>query len=154
MPVAVPDRAPLDSATDVLIEELRAIIVRMGQEHEGAIGDLQRDRDEWREQAKRLALGAPQAAREQADDVVALAALDRLGGNRKEVAGPRRASLLLGRPSTTGPEGDLAMEHPTYGIDVVALTLAVLLAAAIVLIGSHLMHELADVVPPTLSGAH
>ena len=46
------------------------------------------------------------------------------------------------------------MEHPTYGIDVVALTLAVLLAAAIVLIGSQLMDELADVVPPTLSGAH
>jgi hypothetical protein len=45
------------------------------------------------------------------------------------------------------------MEHPAYGIDVVALTLAVLLAAAIVLIGSHLMHELADVVPPALSGA-
>ena len=46
------------------------------------------------------------------------------------------------------------MEHPTYGIDVVALTLAVVLAAAIVLIGSHLMHELADVVPPTLTGSH
>jgi hypothetical protein len=39
------------------------------------------------------------------------------------------------------------MEHPTYGIDVLALTLAVVLAAAIVLIGSHLMHELADVPP-------
>ena len=62
LPVSVPDRAPLDSATDVQIEELRAIIVRMGQEHERALGDLQRDRDEWREQAKRLALGAPQAA--------------------------------------------------------------------------------------------
>ncbi len=43
------------------------------------------------------------------------------------------------------------MEHPTYGISVVALTLAVLLAVAIVMIGSHLMHELADVVPPALS---
>jgi hypothetical protein len=42
------------------------------------------------------------------------------------------------------------MEHPTYGINVVALTLAVLLAAAIVLIGNHLMHELADL-PPALS---
>jgi hypothetical protein len=40
------------------------------------------------------------------------------------------------------------MEHPTYGIDIVAFTLAVLLTASIVLIGSHLMDELADVVPP------
>jgi hypothetical protein len=47
--------------------------------------------------------------------------------------------------------GDLAMEHPTYGISVVALTLAVVLATAIVLIGNHVMHELADVVPPTLN---
>ena len=45
------------------------------------------------------------------------------------------------------------MEHPTYGIDGLALKLAVVLAAAIVLIGSHLMHELAVVVPPALSGA-
>jgi predicted lysophospholipase L1 biosynthesis ABC-type transport system permease subunit len=45
------------------------------------------------------------------------------------------------------------MEHPTYGIDVVALTLAVLLAAAIVLIGSQLMDELADQLPPALSGS-
>jgi hypothetical protein len=59
MPVAVPDGAPPDSATDVLIEELRAIIVRMGQEHERHLDDLQCDRDEWREQAKRLALGSP-----------------------------------------------------------------------------------------------
>ena len=50
--------------------------------------------------------------------------------------------------------GDLAMEHPTYGIDVVALTLAVLLAAANVFIGSYLMHELDDVVPPTLTASH
>jgi hypothetical protein len=59
--VAVPDRAPRDSATDVLVEELRGMIARMAQEHERAIGDLQRDRDEWRDQAKRLALGAPKA---------------------------------------------------------------------------------------------
>jgi hypothetical protein len=59
--VAVPDRAPPDSATDVLVEELRGMIARMAQEHERAIGDLQRDRDEWRDQAKRLALGAPKA---------------------------------------------------------------------------------------------
>jgi hypothetical protein len=37
----------------------------------------------------------------------------------------------LGRPSTAKSpvQGNLAMEHPTYGIDVGALTLAVLLAA-------------------------
>jgi hypothetical protein len=54
--VAVPDRAPPDSATNVLVEELRTMIACMRQEHERAIGDLQRDRDEWRDQAKRLAL--------------------------------------------------------------------------------------------------
>jgi hypothetical protein len=59
--VAVPDLAPRDSATDVLVDELRAMIACMRHEHERAIGDLQRDRDEWRDQAKRLALGAPKA---------------------------------------------------------------------------------------------
>jgi hypothetical protein len=61
-PVAVPNPARGDSATDILVEELRGMIARMAKEHERAIGDLQRDRDEWRDQAKRLALGAPQAA--------------------------------------------------------------------------------------------
>jgi hypothetical protein len=37
------------------------MIACMRNEHERAIGDLQRDRDEWRDQAKRLALGALQA---------------------------------------------------------------------------------------------
>jgi hypothetical protein len=59
--VAVPNPAPGDSATDILVEELRTMVACMRQEHERAIGDLQRDRDEWRDQAKRLALGAPQA---------------------------------------------------------------------------------------------
>ena len=46
------------------------------------------------------------------------------------------------------------MEHPTYAVvDIVALTLAAALAAAVVLIGFHLMHELADL-PPALSGSH
>lgn len=57
--VAVPEaRTP----TDALVSELRGMIARMGHEHERAIGDLQRDRDEWREQAKRLAIGAPAPA--------------------------------------------------------------------------------------------
>ena len=46
------------------------------------------------------------------------------------------------------------MEHQTYVVvDIVALTLAAALAAAVVLIGFHLMHELADL-PPALSGSH
>ena len=45
------------------------------------------------------------------------------------------------------------MEHPTYFvIDIVALTLAAALAAAVLLIGFHLMHELADL-PPASSGS-
>jgi hypothetical protein len=44
------------------------------------------------------------------------------------------------------------MVRPTYGINVLALTLAVLVAAAILMIGSLLMPELADLIPPSLSG--
>jgi hypothetical protein len=44
------------------------------------------------------------------------------------------------------------MEHQTYAVvDIVALTLAAALAAAVVLLGYHLMHELADRLPPALS---
>jgi hypothetical protein len=44
------------------------------------------------------------------------------------------------------------MAHPTYyGIDVVALMLALVLAAAIVLLVSHLMPQLADLMAPALS---
>jgi hypothetical protein len=46
------------------------------------------------------------------------------------------------------------MAHPTYFvIDVVALALAAALAAAVVLIGFHLLQELADQLPPALSGS-
>jgi hypothetical protein len=62
---------------------------------------------------------------------------------------------LATRPAYHHPEqGAQAMAHPTYVIDIVALTLAAALAAAVVLIGFHLMHELADLMPPALSGAH
>jgi hypothetical protein len=54
---------------------------------------------------------------------LALAALDRVGGGT-------------------------AMASPSYGIDVVALAFAVVLAATIVLLISH------DLMPPPLSGAH
>jgi hypothetical protein len=55
---AAPRDAPLDAAalkserdvaTDALVTELRAVIA-----------DLRQDRDQWREQAQRLALPAPQ----------------------------------------------------------------------------------------------
>ena len=41
---------------------------------------------------------------------------------------------------------------PSYGLDVVALAFAVVLAAALALLISHLMPLLADVMPPVLSG--
>ena len=45
------------------------------------------------------------------------------------------------------------MAQKTYfGTDIVALTLVAALAVAAVLIGFHLMHELADL-PPALSGS-
>jgi xanthine/uracil permease len=44
------------------------------------------------------------------------------------------------------------MGSPSYGLDVVALAFAVILAAALVLLISHLMPLLADVMPPVLSG--
>jgi hypothetical protein len=49
-----------------------------------------------------------------------------------------------------------AMAHPHYPTtDAVALTLAVVLAAAIVLIGYFLMPEMADLMmPPVVSGAY
>jgi hypothetical protein len=54
--VAVPDHAPPNSATDILVVELREMMASMRQAHERTLGDLQRDRDEWRDQAAR-ALG-------------------------------------------------------------------------------------------------
>ena len=46
------------------------------------------------------------------------------------------------------------MASPSYGIDVVALALAVVLAAAIALLLSQIVPQLADLVmPPPLSGA-
>ena len=68
------------------------------------------------------------------------------------------ANLVFG--STGGDEfgwaclGDRTMAHPAYfATDIVALTLAAALAVAVVLIGFHLMHELAHL-PPALSGSH
>jgi hypothetical protein len=43
------------------------------------------------------------------------------------------------------------MVRRTYGIDIISLTLAVALAAAIVMIGALLVPEVADL-PPPLSG--
>ena len=46
------------------------------------------------------------------------------------------------------------MALPAYVINVIALTLAVAVAAAIVLLVSHFMPELAELVPPALSGSY
>ena len=47
------------------------------------------------------------------------------------------------------------MGSPSYGLDIVALTLAVVLAAAIVVLVHHIMPQLAELmmVPPPLSGS-
>ena len=47
------------------------------------------------------------------------------------------------------------MGSPTYGLDVVALALAVVLAAALVFLLAQLVPQLADLMmPPPLSGTH
>jgi hypothetical protein len=46
------------------------------------------------------------------------------------------------------------MASPSYGIDAVALAFAVVLAAAIVLLGFQLMPEVAELMPPTLTWTH
>jgi large-conductance mechanosensitive channel len=49
-----------------------------------------------------------------------------------------------------------AMASPSYGIDVVALAVAVVLAAAIVLLAYQVVPDLTDLMmmPPPLSGTH
>ena len=50
--------------------------------------------------------------------------------------------------------GAQALASPSYGVDVVALALAVVLAAAIALLASQIMPHLADLMmPPALGGA-
>jgi hypothetical protein len=46
------------------------------------------------------------------------------------------------------------MASPSYGIDLVAFAFAVILAAAMLMISSLLLPDLADLMPPTLSGVH
>jgi len=47
------------------------------------------------------------------------------------------------------------MASPSYGIDVVALAFAVILAAALALLIAQIVPQLADLMmPPPLSGAH
>ena len=65
-----------------------------------------------------------------------------------------RPSNSAGALPPLGGFGAQAMASPTYGLDTLALAFAVLLAAAIVMIGYLLMPEVADSMPPTLSGAH
>ena len=75
--------------------------------------------------------------------------------------GPReRRPRLLG-PSSAGayhlPWRRLkpqAMADPVYDrIDLITLTVAIVLAAAIMLLAFHLVPDLADLMPPTFSGA-
>ena len=48
------------------------------------------------------------------------------------------------------------MANPSYGIDVVALALAVVLAAAVLFLLAQIVPQVADLMmmPPPLSGAH
>jgi len=47
------------------------------------------------------------------------------------------------------------MASPSYGLDVIALAFAVVLAAALALLLSHFVPEVVDLMtPPLLSGAH
>jgi hypothetical protein len=74
------------------------------------------------------------------------------GGGKEAADRGQFTTTSAGLPPTRSM-GDLAMEHQTYAVvDIVALTLAAALAATIVVIGFHLMHELADL-PPALSGS-
>ena len=46
------------------------------------------------------------------------------------------------------------MTHPTSHIDTIVLAIGALLALLILLIGYHLLPEVADLMPPASSGAH
>ena len=82
-PVQANETRPEQAHQDALIAELRS-----------ALADMRRDRDEWREQAQRLALLAPKAEPVQpatTADMVAVVEIDRLtpeGQPRKEEETP------------------------------------------------------------------
>jgi hypothetical protein len=66
------------------------------------------------------------------------------------------ASAIRDLPRGRGPTnlGAQALASPSYGVDLVALALAVVLAAAIALLVSQIMPHLADLMmPPALGGA-
>jgi hypothetical protein len=85
----------------------------------------------------------------------------------RRITDPGAAVRAIGRPRPTPafarccgrPVGDeparlgARMIRKTYGIDIVALTLAIIVPAAILMIGSALMREVADPIPPALPAA-
>jgi hypothetical protein len=83
--------------------------------------------------------------------VSALVGEDRLNAER-----PAEGESL-GRPYHPMRQGSLKrMASPSYGIDVVALAFAIILAAALAFLLTQLVPQVADLMmtPPPLSGAH
>jgi hypothetical protein len=85
---------------------------------------------------------------------LALAAVDRVGTGRSArtacANAPQPAYRHLGQVGR--PQ---AMASPSYGINVIALALAVVLAAAVLFLLVQIVPQLADLMmPPRLSGAH
>lgn len=61
--VGVNSHAAADPApADALVAELRAMIADLRQGRDAALADLRAERDQWRDQAQRLALPKPAAA--------------------------------------------------------------------------------------------
>ena len=79
-------------------------------------------------------------------------------GRRGEGHGPRAADRASGQATRPAPCHHLEAWNPSeaspvYGTDLVTLTVAIVLAAAIMLLAFHLVPDLADPMPPALGGA-
>ena len=83
---------------------------------------------------------------------LALAGLDGVGTGRS--ARTACANAPTGLPPLEEVERPQAMASPSYGIDVVALALAVVLAAAVLFLLAQIVPQLTDLMmmPPPLSG--
>ena len=76
----------------------------------------------------------------------------RRGRRRSHSSGNSQRRSRRGGGAGCGRRGE-GMASPSYGIDdAVALALAVILAAAMLMISSLLLPDLADLMPPPLSG--
>ncbi len=69
-------------------------------------------------------------------------------------AGDVVAMAADGRVRDQDRGGPQAMASPSYGIDLIALAYVVILASAVLMISSLLLRDLADLMPPPLSGVH